>query len=352
MTHRLHALLVLTLLFALASGTSVHAQDMNNPGQYMDAISGAMTDMNKAYMAYMSATAHSHRARKVEKMRQQTLESITNARYKIIGLPYYKGDNSLRQSSIDYVKLCYSVFSDDYAHIVNLEEIAEQSYDEMEAYLLLQEKTNERIKQASDSMDMAEKAFAAKYSVNLISAEKSELSDKIDVAGKLNHYYNEVYLLFFKCSWQDGEITKAINKKDLKNIEQSRNSLDNFAIQGLKALDTLRAFEGDGSLAGACAQALRFYKNMAETELPKVEDFYLKQDNFDKLKTSMDAKPADSRTQQDVDAFNAAVKDINNSVKTYNQGNETMNNGRKTAFDNWNNTEKTFMDTHMPHYKA
>jgi predicted DNA-binding protein len=331
---------------------ALKAQDLgSDPGKYMDAISNAMTDMNKTYMAYLSATAHSHRARKIEKMRQQTLQSITDCRYKINDLPYYKGDNSLRQSSIDYVKLCYSVFSEDYGHIVNMEEIAEQSFDEMEAYLLLQEKTNERIRAASDSMDLAEKVFAAKYSIHLVNTT-SELSEKMGVADKLTHYYNEVFLLFFKCNWQDGEITKQINQKDLKNIEQSRNSLDNFANEGLKALDTLRQFEGDATLANACAGALRTYKHMAEVELPKVEDFYLKQDNFDKLKAALDAKPQGSRTQQDIDSYNNAVKDVNASVNTYNQQGTQMNNDRKTITDNWNNAEKSFMDAHMPHYKA
>jgi len=355
MIARLHSPLVCTLgglLFCLTAYSPLCAQDMNNPGQYMGSISSAMMDMNKSYMAYLSLAAHSHRARKIEKMRQQTLESITSCRYKINGLPYYKGDNSLRESSINYVKLCYSVFDEDYAHIVNMEEIAEQSYDEMEAYLLLQEKTNERLKGAADSMDVAEKTFAAKYNVNLVDAPKDELSGKMETAGKLNHYYNEVFLLFFKCNWQDGEITKAINKKDLKNLEQSRNALDNFALQGLKALDTLKTFEGDGSLSSACARALTFYKRMAEVDLPKVEDFYLKQDNFNKLKAVLDAKPQSSRTKQDVDTYNSAVGDLNNSVRNFNQENDAMNNDRKSVIDGWNEGEKNFMDAHMPHYKA
>lgn len=56
----------------------------------------------------------------------------------------YNGDNSLRQSSIDYIKLCYNVFNDDYAKIINLEDIAEQSFDEMQAFLLLQEKQTKK----------------------------------------------------------------------------------------------------------------------------------------------------------------------------------------------------------------
>ncbi|MEO8415771.1 MAG: hypothetical protein ABI472_19055, partial [Ginsengibacter sp.] len=58
--------------------------------------------------------------------------SIENSRFKTIDLPIYKGnDNSLRQSSIDYLKFCYNVFNDDYAKILNLEDIEEQSLFEI-----------------------------------------------------------------------------------------------------------------------------------------------------------------------------------------------------------------------------
>src|ERR1700744_4003426 len=230
---RLLPLCLLIFCVICVSINTAKAQDPSeDAGAYIDAINKAETNMNKAYMAYVSAAAHSSRKRKIEKMRDHAVENIITCQDEITNLTPFKGDNSLRQSSLNYVQLCYKIFNDNYAHIVNMEEIAEQSYDEMEAYLLLQEKTSERLKQASDSMSMAERAFAAKYSVQLIEGGTNELSSKIDVAGKLNHYYNQVYLLFFKCNWQDGEITKALNAKDLKNLEQSRNSLDNFAVQG------------------------------------------------------------------------------------------------------------------------
>ena len=63
---------------------------------------------------------------------------------------------------MDYIKFCYNVFNDDYAKIVNLEDIAEQSYDEMQAYLLLQEKTNEKINEANDKMSDASKCICRK----------------------------------------------------------------------------------------------------------------------------------------------------------------------------------------------
>ncbi|MGH2564510.1 MAG: hypothetical protein ACRDE5_08355, partial [Ginsengibacter sp.] len=82
------------VLIILASTFEIsHAQDLSNPGDYMTAISNAQNEMNQKYMAYMSATAHVRRARKIDKMRQAALESIENCRENTSSLPFYKGDN-------------------------------------------------------------------------------------------------------------------------------------------------------------------------------------------------------------------------------------------------------------------
>jgi len=337
------------LLLLLCSFQS-NAQNLDDPGAYISAINNAQMDMNKTYMAYISAAAHSGRARKIEKMRQQAIESITNAKYKIIDLPIYKGDNSLRKSSIDYISLVYKVFNDDYAHIVNMEELVDQSFDEMQLYLLLQEKTNDTLKAANERMDKAVKDFAAKYNVKLID-DKTELGAKMEEAGKVSKYRDKVYLMFFKCNWQEGQLTEAINKKNVTTIEQARNALVKYATEGLAALDTLKSFENDPSLAVACRQALTFYKKEAEIETPKVSDYILKEENFNKIKTSFDAKSQSSRTQQDVDAYNKAVNEMNKAVNVANQVNGTINNNKKQITDNWNSAEKSFGDAHVPFYK-
>lgn len=335
----------------LINNASVQAQDLTNPGEYMTAISKAHQEMNQKYMAYMSAAAHGRRARKVEKLRQQVLESIENSRYKTIDLPIYKGDNSLRQSSLDYIKLCYSVFNEDYNKIVNMEEIAEQSFDEMQAYILLQEKTSEKIKEASDKMNQASKAFATKYNVTVIE-DKSELGQKLEVAGKLNHYLDQVYLVFFKCNWQEARITEALNAKKVNDAEQGRAALLRYADEGMKALDTLRSFEGDAALASTCRTALQFYKKTAEKVLPTLTDFYLKQENFEKIKKVLEAKPESSRTKQDVDAFNKSVNEINAATNVYNNTNNELNQNRHQVLEDWDKTYASFTDQHMPQYKG
>ena len=348
MKHYLGSLIVLLLGVFLTA--SVNAQDASTPVGYLGAISKAQEDMNKTYMAYMSAAGHGRKARKVEKLRMKVVESIIDAKNNTVGLGNFKGDNSLKQSSVDYIMMCHHVFNDDYAKIVNMEEIAEQSFDAMQAYILLQEKTSERLKEAADKMQSAYKAFAAKYEITLRD-EKDELTNKMEQAGKLNHYKNQMFLIFFKCNWQDGVITEAMNAKKVNEIEQGRNALLQYAVEGLKALDTLKHLNGDASLNVACRQVLNYYKKSAEGDLTKVADYFLKVENFEKIKKTFESKPESKRTQADVDAFNKAVNEVNAAVATFNKTVSSINNGRKQALENWERTDKDFTDRHMPHYK-
>jgi hypothetical protein len=338
----------LILLVVFAAGTIyLKAQNMDNPGEYMTAVYKARGDMDTKYMQYLSAAAHGRRARKVEKLRQEVLDNINNSRYKTTDLPLYKGDNSLRKASVDYIQLCYQVFDEDYKKIVNLEEIAEQSVDEMQVYLLLQEKVEEKLKEGAAQLDKAGKEFAAKYNIRL-SEDKSALGEKMEMAGKLNGYVNKVYLAFFKCNWEDGQMVKAMNDNKISDVEQARSALSRYADEGLKSLDTLRVFDGDPSLANSCRQVLSFYKNTAEKDVPKLTEYYVKQADFAKLKKAFDGRS--DHTKEEVDGYNKAVKDINGSVNSFNQLNNKVNNGRTQALNNWNETEKKFADDHMPHY--
>lgn len=339
------------LLFIFYFSSGAHAQAIENAGDYMTAMSNAQIEMNQKYMAYISASAHSRRTKKIEKLRMQALESINNAKYKTSDLPKYKGDNSLRQASIDYIQFCYRIFNEDYSKIVNMEEIAEQSVDQMQAFLLLEEKTSEKLQEANEDLAKAEKEFAVKYKVNLVDS-KTELTEKMGTAGKVNSYTDKLYIIFFKCNWEDGQLFNALNAHKLNDAEQARNSLIGFTKEGLEELqaDSLRTFQGNPSLAAGCRDALQFYNSMAKNDIPKLTDYYLKQENFDKIKKSVEAK-GNNRTQEDVDQYNKAVKDINSSVNSFNQLNQDLNTRRQQVVQNWENAEKSFRDELIPYYK-
>src|SRR5882724_8545514 len=326
----------------------VRAQNADDPGDYITNIHKARGDMDSKYMAYIGVAAHGRRARKVEKLRQQVLDNINECRSNTSGIPKYKSDGSLKQGSLDYITTCYRVFNEDYGKIVNMEELAEQSFDEMQAYILLHEKVNEKLTGASNNLEKVTKEFAAKYSVTLVE-DKNPLNAKMATAGKLNHYMNNVYLIYFKCNWQYDECIKALNNKKVNDVEQARSSVIRYANEGMQTLDTTKPFENDPSLISACRRALTFYRNAAEKDLPQLTDYLLKEEDFAKTKKAYDMKS--DHNKQEVDAFNKSVKEINTAVNTFNQVNTKGNNTRKDVQKDWEDSDKRFADDHMPYYK-
>ena len=146
-------------------------------------------------------------------------------------------------------------------------------------------------------------------------------------------------------------MVQAMNNKKVNDMEQARNALLTYANEGLKNLDTTKPFEGDPSLVAACRKALQFYQQMATNDIPRLTDFYMKEESFDKLKKSFETKGGSDRSKADVDAYNKAVNDINASVKAFNQTNQKVNSARTQMINEWNETERKFADEHMPHYR-
>jgi hypothetical protein len=336
-------ILVILFVFAIAS-SRVFAQ-YDNPGDYMDHIGKANQVLTEKYLFYLSGMSHGKSARKVEKRRQEVLTAISDTRYDIQGMPAYKGDKTLRDTTVAYLKMLNSVFNEDYGKIVNMEEIAEQSYDAMEAYMLAQQKANEKLNEASARQHKMEKQFAAKYNVNLIDNE-SATETKMKIATQVMHHYNEVYLIFFKAYKQEAYLMDAVNAKNVNSIEQNMNSLQNFAEQGLEKLKDMKGYNNDPSLIVACRNVLNFYKNEAK-QGAGMTDYFLKVEEFTKMKKQFDTKGS-RRTQQDIDQYNKGVNDMNAAGNTFNALNKDLNKQRSNALDDWNKGVKKYMDDYIP----
>ena len=319
------------------------SQDFGNPGEYIGYISKANETLTEKYLVYLSSVSHGKSARKVEKRRQELLQTINDTRYNIAGMPPFKGDKSLRDTTVTYIKILNNVFNEDYGKIVNMEEIAEQSYDLMEAYLLAQKKANEKLQQAALRQRIVQAEFAKKNNVNLID-KTSELGEKINVAEKVMEHYHQVYLLFFKSYKQEAYLLDAVNQKKMVSIEQNINSLQKFSEQGLVTLKGMQGYNNDPILIDACAKTLEFFKQEADNG-NAISDFFLKQENFEKLKKQFDKS---QRTQQDVDNYNKAVKDLNDALKQFNASNADMNKKRAVVIDDWNDAYKKYMDNYIP----
>src|SRR6218665_2286217 len=123
----------------------------------------------------------------------------------------------------------------------------EQSYDAMEAYLLAQEKANEKLNVSGEMIDQQYNNFAKKHGITLIDKE-DKIEKNLKIAGSAFKYYNkEAYMI------------EALNKNDVNALKQNADALSKFADEGLGKLDTLRAFKGDATLKLACKEMLTFY---------------------------------------------------------------------------------------------
>ena len=331
----------------LFSTATLDAQTFDNAGTYMDYITNEHRAIMQDVLGYTSAVAHGKSARKVDKRRKEMLVTIKDAKKKIAAMPPYKGDRSYRDSVVVLLEMTYIVMNEDYEKIVNMEEIAEQSYDAMEAYMKAQEVADDKLDQSQERAIQAQKEFAADNNVNLIEA-KDELSKKMRQAGRVNSYYHRLYLVFFKSYKQEYYLVEALNKNDISGLEQNRNALISCSKESLAKLDTMRAFDGDISVVMAARQMMNFYLIEAKDKMPILIDFILKKENFDKVKKAFDAKPQNERTQEDVDQYNKAVNDMNAAVVEYNKNNQWINENRSKQIQNWNTSVQKFMDKVMP----
>jgi hypothetical protein len=340
----------LLFLFLMGLCSQVSAQK-DNPVEYMKFFTDREFELSKKYLSYMSEVAHGHRARKLEKRRQDLLTSIKQSIGEASKMRPYNGDASLRDVYKKYWDVLLKVFNEDYDKIVNMEEIAEQSYDNMEAYLLAQERAETYLDNEAKKISPIYQAFAEKNNIRLVDNGDTNMEKKMRKVSRVSDYHNKMFLIFFKTFKQEVYVWDAVNRRDLNALEQNNNTLINYVNEGLAKLDTIKGFDGDGSFMNACRKVLEYYGTEAKQKVPGLSDYVIKTDDFEKTKKAYDAKSPAKRTQADIDGYNKAVNDVNASIVNYNAIVNQVNESRAKTLENWENASKRFMDTYMPKAK-
>jgi hypothetical protein len=344
------ALIVLISAFFLADQHSLKAQNYTNAVDYMSAISDQFSKIMSETWDYTSAVAHGKSAKKVENNRKDLIKAIADAKKKISGMPGYDDDTAYRDSVVSFLTMDYNIMNNDYAKIVDMEEIAEQSYDQMETYLKAQELANAKLDRANDNLSVQQKLFATDHNIS-ITENKDKIAKKLESSDRVIKYYNVVYLIFFKSYKYEAFLMDALIKNDAEDIEKNKNDLLASSTAGLAMTDTLKSFDGDASLKIACKGALTFFKTESGSKIQDVMDYYTAKSKFEKIKAAFDAKASSSRTKADVDEYNAAVAEYNKAGVKYNTTNTELNTKRTAAIDGWNKAGETFLDKHVPKYK-
>ncbi|MFT7613551.1 MAG: hypothetical protein ACI9J3_002526 [Parvicellaceae bacterium] len=338
--------LVSMLAFAMLFSTNSSAQSFSTAIEYMNFIGTHYEQISKDQWSYTSAVAHDKSAKKIDAKRKSLLSSNLSAQKKVAKMAEWDGDGSYRDAVVKFLTLNYDVLNQDYAKIVDMEEIAEQSYDLMEAYLMAQEQASDKINEASKMLSEEQSKFAEANEITLLD-NQTKRAKKLENAGLVYSHYNEIYLIFFKCYKQEIYVLDAMNQGDVSSMEQNNSALLSYAEEGLEKLKTSKPYGGDKSLIEAGVSILEFYKSEAAKDNPVLIDSYLKKENFEKINASFTSKKDKDKTQEDVDQYNQAVNDYNVSIEANNKTNESLNKVRAKKIDLWNNISKKYTRKHV-----
>jgi hypothetical protein len=348
---KVHKNILYTIIVSLAAGlficTGTFAQQTDDVGAYLDELGKPSEKILAESWEYMSAASHSKNPRAIENKRLALVKTINEYISIVKKMKPFLKDDSLRQTVLKYLNTLLIVTNKDYAKLVDMKEVAEQSYDLFEAYILAEKKANEKLQESAEFLKTAEQNFAAKYNVNLVFTE-TDTSRKIKKGAETINYYNKVHLILFKPLKQEAYLLEAERIGDIGKVEQNRKTLSKNAADALKLLASVEPYEGDRSIISACENCLKFYLMEADEKTTAYIDFLMKKDDMEKRHKAIKALNESERTKETIDAFNEKVSEFNQTVKTSNAITMELNEQRATLINNWNKAMSEFIDGHVP----
>lgn len=294
---------------------------------------------------YLKAVTRGKKARKVEDKRRDLTKAIKTAQLYTERRKGFNGNTEYRDALINYLDLRYTVLKEDFDKILDMEAIAEQSYDAMEAYILAKERANHKLDSAFKILTEAQKTFADIYEIEL-NDSRDKQQERIEKASSTLEYYNDVYLIFFKSYKQEAYVMAAIEEGDISGVEQNNSTLKAFAEEGIQELKGMQSYKGDATLKGEAIKVLDFYKDESENEFSGLSDYFLKKEEFERMKSRIENASKRERTQEMIDKYNLAVNEFNQANQDFNKAMESSYNGRVEVLDDWNRKVDHFISNH------
>lgn len=335
---------LITLLLACTS--TIKAQSFSSAVEYLDFIAEQQEDVTKNMWKYTKAIAHGKSDRSVNNKRNALLKTLEKAINNIKKAQGFDG-TEYKDQVLDHMRLNESLLKHDYAKIIDMKEVAEQSYDLMEAYILAQELADKKMEEAQLEYEINMHKFASKHNVQLVETE-NDLSKKMKISNEVFEHYNAMYLAFFKVHINQIYLWDAMKSNDVSAIQQNSNALNQMAKASMETINSIETYKNDKSVIEATKKVFQFYIDETENTIPKITDFLLLNEDFETIKSTLDKTPQNKRTQEQIDAYNNKVKEFNKGIESYNKVNQNLNVASQRALDNLNTANENFLARHIP----
>jgi len=340
---KLNLSLTVAFLFVV---TSITAQNFNNASEYLDFVGEEQQEITKNMWKYTKAVAHSKSDRSIDGKRKKLLKTIDQAIAKITKANGY-GDDDYKSKVLRHMTFNKDLLNHDYAKIIDMKEVAEQSYDAMEAYILAQEMADQKMEESQQQYEKDFYGFAAKHDIEIIESE-SDLGKKMKISNEVFEHYHDLYLTYFKVYINEIYLMDAIEKNDVSAIQQNANALATAAKEGLEILKTKETYKKDQSIINATKKAFEFFIDEGENQIPKITEFLILNEDFEKIKNNLEQTAERKRTKEQIDNYNKKVKDVNKGADMYNKVNSQLNTNRQNAINGLNTANSNFLSKHIP----
>lgn len=333
------------LFFALYC-SSAHSQTVVGSTQYLDTLSPAFEKIKVKTWDYLQAVAKGSDGRLVETNRERLLAEIEVAASEIRRVPAFNGSYELRDALLTYFMRSGQILREDYDNILDMEAIANQTYDAMEAYLLAKEKANEKLEEAYFDLIRAQKKFADENKIMLHRPDDDVMTQKIEKTGLLLSYYNKIYLIFFRVFKQESKVMAALQGDDLADFNWSNKILEFETNVALEKLQNQSAFYEDSTLLKAAAKSLEFYKREATVDAEITSKYYQTKKKFEETKAEFEKIPKENLVQADVDRMNEVGRTYNTVAGEFQKFNRVRHQERVQQLIDWNQQVEKFLNNH------
>lgn len=334
------------LLICILITSQVNAQTFKTANDYLTFIAEQQELVTKNMWKYTKAVAHSKSPRSIAGKRNTLLKSMESGILKIEKADGFGGDD-YKNKVLTHMRLNENLLKQDYAKIVDMKEVAEQSYDLMEAYILAQEMADKKMAEAQEQYEKDFYAFAAEHNINIIENE-SDLSKKMKISNEVFDHSNNLHLVFFKVYINEIYLWKAIESNDVNAIQQNANALKQTATEGLEILKTQELYKNDKAIVVATKATFDFFIDEVDNKIPVLTDFLVLNDDMKTIKATLDKTPEKKRTKEQIDGFNKKVKEINKKLEAYNKTNNALNLSRQKVINRLETTKANFLSRHIP----
>lgn len=313
--------------------------------EYYKNLTGLLIDFKQSYYNYIKSVTRTRKIRTIENSRQKLLRVIQENITLFKKSSSFQNDETLKAELIRFMEIVDIILREDFGKILDMEDIAAQSYDQAEAHQLALDLAVDKLKACSKIMTKAEEQFFNKYNIKILD-KKDELTLKIEKANKALAYYDSLYRIFFKANKQDSYTRKASSEKDVAALVQHISTLNLFVDEGLDKLKNKNGFNGDEELLLIVRKILEFYRNEALITYPANVEFILNTDNFQKAVKKFNSIKESERKQSDINSYNNAVKHFNAEVKSINKTNQASYKTHNQFLDMWNKQVEKFFEKH------